>query len=224
MMSKIIQGDCLEVMKTFEDNQFDLVVTSPPYNLGNSHHTGTIRHNPYDDDLPEAEYQQQQIAVLDGLYRVVSDSVFYNHKNRIKHGRTITPYEWLLKTKWTVRQELVWFNRSQNFDKIRFYPMTERIYWLTKGETAFNNAINHHDLFNWQAEGTNKEHTRAFPLKMVKDILICFPENYKVLDPYMGSGTVLRACKDLHRDCTGIEINPKYIEIIKKRERQEVLL
>lgn len=227
IMSKILQGDALGVLKTLEADSFDLCLTSPPYNLGNDHHTGSTRHRAYNDDLPETEYQQQQIDVLNELHRVIkpSGSLFYNHKNRIKSGTTITPYEWLLKTNWLIKQELVWFNRSQNFDKIRFYPMTERVYWLVKSpDTKLENVINHHDLFHWQAEGTNKKHTRAFPEKMVRDLLVCFPEAKSVIDPYMGSGTVGVVAKRLGMDFMGIELDPIYIELAEQKLRQEVLL
>ena len=44
-----------------------------------------------------------------------------------------------------------------------------------------------------------------------------------ILDPYMGSGPVIRAAKDLGRKCIGIEIEEKYCEIAVERLRQEVL-
>jgi modification methylase len=225
--NQIIQGDCLGVLKTFPDSCVDLVVTSPPYNLGNDHHTGNIKHNPYNDDLPEAEYQKQQVEVLTEIYRVLKDtgSVMYNHKNRIKKGKQITPYEWLLKTPFTIKQELVWFNGSQNFDKIRFYPMTERVYWLSKSpDTKLANTINSHDLFKWTAVGTSGGHTRSFPESMVADFLAVFPNAKVILDPYMGSGTTAKVAKEMGRDYVGIELNPKYIEMAEQKLRQEVLL
>lgn len=222
-MNKIIQGDCLEVMQKISTGSVDLVVTSPPYNLGNGHHTGNKRHNPYNDNLPEAEYQQWQINVLRECSRVLSDgvSILYNHKNRIKNGAQITPYEWLLRTDLVVKQELVWFNGSQNFDKIRFYPMTERIYWLAKSpKTKLSNVLSHHDLFKrdeWQAVGTNKQHTRAFPEKMVEDLLRCFPSAKTILDPFLGSGTTAVAAKKLGRNYIGIELNEEYFRMANER-------
>ena len=226
IVNKIHCADCLDFMKQMPDKCVDLVITSPPYNLGNGHHTGNTRHSAYDDDLPEVEYQTQQIAVLNELYRIVKDtgSLIYNHKNRINQGKSITPYEWLLKTKWTLKQELVWFNGSQNFDKIRFYPMTERIYWLAKSpDTVLENKINHHDLFKWNAVGTGTTHTRAFPSDLVESFVVCFPQAQIVLDPYMGSGTVARVARDNQRDFIGIEISPEYCKIAEDRLKQQVL-
>lgn len=225
-LNHIYNEDCLDTMERIPDGMINLAITSPPYNLGNSHHTGNKRHNPYDDDLPEDDYMKQQIEVLERLYDKTSDdgSLIYNHKNRLKKGASITPYSWLLQTRWIVKQELVWFNRSQNFDKIRFYPMTERIYWLAKSpETKLQNNINAHDLFKWESEGTDKTHTRAFPEQLVKDMLACFPESKIIYDPYMGSGTVAKVAKEYGRNYIGSEISAEYCAVAEARLAQGVL-
>ncbi len=218
-------GDCLEIMPLMEPESVDLVVTSPPFNLGLHHHTGNFRHSPYDDNLPEMEYQKKQITILNSLYlRVrIKGSLWYQHKNRIKVGFQITPYEWLLKTQWIIKQEIVWFNRSQNFDKCRFYPMTERIYWLAKRtETDFSNNVNKHDDWHIEPVGTDNSHTRSFPEELVNNIILCYPKTNIILDPFMGSGTTLVAAKNLSRKAIGIEIEEKYCTIAMKRLRQEV--
>lgn len=46
---KIYCGDCLEILPLLP--KVDLVVTSPPYNLGNNHHTGDKKHQCYSDNL-----------------------------------------------------------------------------------------------------------------------------------------------------------------------------
>jgi modification methylase len=225
-LNKIYNENNLETMARMPSEFLDLTITSPPYNLGKKHHTGNNIFDSYDeynDDLPEEVYQQQQIEMLNELYRVTKKggSVMYNHKNRIRNGKQISPYEWLFKTKWTIKQEIVWFNGSQNFDKIRFYPMTERIYWLAKGtDTDFVNVINQHDFIKDKAEGTSKEHKRAFPLSLAQRFIMCFPNAQIVYDPYMGSGTTAIACIEEKRNYIGSEISKKYFEIAEKRIKQ----
>ena len=224
---KLINDDCLKVLPTLEESSVDLIITSPPYNLGNNHHTGNKQHKAYNDNLPEAEYQEQQLQFLNECFKLLKEtgSLIYNHKNRIRKGRQLSPYEWIFKSNFVVKQEIVWVNRSQNFDKMRFYPFTERLYWLTKKpETKLFNAINHYDVFDWKEwkpVGTKGNHTRAFPEKMVEDILKCFPNAEVVLDPYMGSGTTGVAAKNLNREFIGVELDEKYFNIASERINNE---
>ena len=214
--NQIILGDCMDIMAEMPDDYIDLTITSPPYNLGEKHHTGNNYFSPYPDDLPEPEYQEWQLNVLNEIYRITNDSgsLLYNHKNRIKEGVQTTPYQWILKSNWYVKQEIIWFNGSQNFEKIRFYPMTERIYWLSKKpDTKLKNVINHHDLFmsnEWNSEGTNKIHKRSFPEKLVSDLLRCFPESKIIFDPFSGSGKVACVCHKLKKDFIACEKDKDY--------------
>ena len=220
-------------MSKMQDNFIDLIVTSPPYNIGKNHHTrGKIfeAYDEYNDNLPESEYQENQIKVLNELYRVTKQggSLMYNHKNRIKNGIQITPYEWILKTDWNIKQEIVWFNGSPNFDNCRFYPMTERIYWLSKGiDTHFKNVIKQHDLIKDLAEGTDQEHKRAFPVKLAQRFIMCFDKAEIIYDPYMGSGTTAIASIKEKRNFIGSEISKKYCDLTETRisfERQKQTL
>jgi len=70
----------------------------------------------------------------------------------------------------------------------------------------------------------NTDHPCPKPIQEWKKIMAnCSLEQQTILDPFMGSGTTLRAAKDLRRKCIGIEIEEKYCEIAVKRLRQEVL-
>ncbi|MBT6690864.1 site-specific DNA-methyltransferase [Candidatus Parcubacteria bacterium] len=222
-LNKIKCIDCLKGLGKIDSNSIDLIITSPPYNLGNDHHTGFKKHKPYEDNMKESDYQDFQLQVLNECFRVLKNngSIFYNHKNRIKNGSQISPYEWLFKTNFLIKQELVWINRSQNFHKIRFYPWTERIYWLVKDrKTVLENNINHHDVFDWKEwrpVGIKGSHTRAFPEKMVEDILSCFPKSKIVLDPFVGSGTTMLVAKRMKKKFIGFENNKKYCNLARKR-------
>ena len=226
-MKGLFLGDCMDLFSKVEDNSVDLIITSPPYNLGNNHHTGTVSHKAYDDNMNEKEYQDWQTRVLDECHRVLRDdgSLFYNHKNRIKNGRQITPYEWIFKSKLIIKQEIVWINRSQNFDKIRFYPFTERIYWLVKNEkTKLTNTISHHDVFDWKEwkpRGIKGEHKRAFPRQLVSDIISCFPKSKVIMDPFCGSGTTLLVAQEKGKDYIGFEIMEKYYSLSKNKLKNE---
>lgn len=226
-IDRIYNMDCLEGMRYIPDKTIDLVVTSPPYNLGDNHHTGNKKINPYEDNMVEEDYQEWQIQVLNECARVLKPygSIIYNHKNRIRDGFQISPYQWLFKCNLHIKQELVWFNRSQNFDKVRFYPMTERVYWLSKSkDTQFFNTINHHDLFTteWPAVGTNAFHQRAFPVKFARTMICCFPEAEVILDPFMGSGTTAIACIKEKRHFIGFELNKEYYEKACERIANEL--
>ena len=63
----LFNGDCLEYLKKMEDNSIDLIITSPPYNLGKFHHTNNHHfqaYSEYDDNMPEELYQKWQVEIL----------------------------------------------------------------------------------------------------------------------------------------------------------------
>ena len=225
LINKIINADCMDILKQLPDKCIDLVVTSPPYNIGNVHHTGNKRHTPYTDDMDEQEYQNWQIKVLNELQRVLKDtgSIFYNHKNRIKDGFTISPYEWILKTNLRIKQEITWINGSQNFDKIRFYPMSEKIFWLSKSNVKINNVLGLSDVWGLDdmlPEKNNVIHKRAFSVKFALTFIeVASNQNDLVLDCFSGSGTTAIACSELKRRFICIEKDKEYWQ--KSVERLE---
>ena len=92
-------------------------------------------------------------------------------------------------------------------------------------ELAWTNKDRNCRQINHSIAATNAErvgHPTQKPLAVMLWTLSQFPECQTILDPYMGSGTTLRAAKDLGRQCVGIEINEHYCELAKRRLRQEV--
>lgn len=67
-------------------------------------------------------------------------------------------------------------------------------------------------------ETTNVSHSAAYPIELPTFFIKAFSnEGDMVLDPFAGSGTTLRACRLLNRNCIGIDINPEYESIAKER-------
>jgi len=68
------------------------------------------------------------------------------------------------------------------------------------------------------------EHPAIFPEALAKDHVASWSNpGDVVLDPFAGSGTTLKAAKELNRRFIGIEINPEYVAICHRRLAQEVL-
>ena len=66
------------------------------------------------------------------------------------------------------------------------------------------------------------DHPTQKPVKLMRQLLGIYT-GALTLDPFMGSGTTLRAAKDLGRKAIGIEINERYCEMAAGRMAQEVL-
>ncbi len=222
---KIIQGDALDILKKIDSNFIDLGITSPPYNKGEKYKgwlVKNVKYNIANDNIPEKVYQEQQIKILNEIFRITKSggSFFYNHKTRWVKGQMLHPIEWLQKTKWTVRQEIIWDRMiAANIRGWRFWQIDERIYWLYK--PIDNNKIgkelnSKHALLTsiWRFSPERKNgHPAPFPLLLPIRIIYSVLDNKKgvVLDPYVGSGTTCLAAKLLGSNYIGIDISKEYI-------------
>ena len=65
-------------------------------------------------------------------------------------------------------------------------------------------------------------HPTQKPIRLVTKVMSCFPPGV-IVDPFMGSGTTLRAAKDLGRKAIGIEVDERYCKVAADRMCQEVL-
>ena len=218
-------GDCLELMKDIPNNSIDVIITSPPYNIGKMH-SNKLQFGTYNgNDMKEEEYQEWQIKVLNECFRILKDdgSMFYNHKVRIKNGMAIHPLEWIKKSNFILKQEITWdMGKSANCDKIRFFPFSERIYWLVKNEkTKIYNELNLSDVWRVVPKHKRKDigHIAVMPTEIVTNILKSVPDikNKIILDPFLGSGTTGIGCKQCGCDFIGIELDEKYLNTAKER-------
>lgn len=229
--NKIIQGDALKILKKIDDNFVDLGITSPPYNKGEKHKgwlVKNVKYNVTSDNVPESVYQNQQIDILNEVHRAtkIGGSFFYNHKTRWNKGVMIHPMEWLLKTNWLVRQEIIWDRRiAANIRGWRFWQTDERIYWLYKpvsdkkiGKELESKHALMTSVWKFPPERING-HPAPFPLILPTRIIYSILDNKKgmVLDPYAGSGTTLVAAKLLGSDYIGIDISKEYVKDSEKR-------
>ncbi len=228
---KIILGDALEILKKIDDDFVDLGITSPPYNKGEKNKGWLVKNVKYNiakDNIPEEVYQEQQIQILNEIFRVTKPggSFFYNHKTRWLRGQMLHPIEWLRETKWNIRQEIIWDRMiAANIRGWRFWQIDERIYWLYKpidGNKIGKELKSKHALLTsiWRFPPERKNgHPAPFPLLLPTRIIYSILDDKKgvVLDPYVGSGTTCLAAKLLGLNYIGIDISKEYVQDAENR-------
>lgn len=210
-----------------EDNCVDLIITSPPYNMGNGSwnmggegRTKRATGIGYEDAMPEADYQAWQVDCLVEMYRVAKPgaSLFYNHKERFRQGAVILPTDWLrhARNPWVLRQVIVWNRTStHNHNEAYFYPEVEYIYWLTKGAPELpERSIGLSCLWTCHGMKPDTWHPAPFvedlPEMLIKAIGRKPP--LTVLDPFAGSGTTLKVASRYGYEAIGFDANPDYVK------------
>jgi len=228
----ILNGDTLQELKKLPSNSIDMGITSPPYNKQENKKGWLVANVKYDiasDKKTEQQYQQEQISVLNELYRVIKPggNFFYNHKIRWEKGIMFHPISWLLQTKWNVKQEIIWDRGiAANIRGWRFWQVEERIYWLYKPKNKKDligpELQSKHALCTsiWRIRPENKNrHPAPFPLEIPTRCILSIMDTHQgtIIDPYCGSGTTLVAAKLLGHDFIGIDISPEYCKLSQER-------
>ena len=228
----LIAGDALAEIKMLPDEVVNVGVTSPPYNKQEKHKGWLVKNVVYDaykDAVPEPEYQQSQVEVLNEIYRVTAPggSFFYNHKVRWERGVMFHPMDWLRQTDWTIRQEIIWDRvLVANIRGWRFWQVEERVYWLYKplgahliGEELRSVDAKLTSIWRGVPEGKNP-HPAPFPLWLPARVIIAMLDSDSpgvVLDPYIGSGTTAVAAKLLGHNYVGIDRSQAYLNMAQER-------
>ena len=201
----IYHGDCREILPGLP--KVDLVLTDPPYGIGYSHGVGggnlagstKFDHHPiYGDDKPfdPSPWLGFDAVVLWGANHYAS---------RLPDSKF-----WLV---WDKRDGM---GSNDQAD-------CEMAWVKGKGNARIFRHI-WNGMLKASERGIPRDHPTQKPEALMAWCLSYFPDSKTILDPFMGSGTTLRAAKDLGRKAIGIEIEEKYCEIAAKRMAQEVLL
>lgn len=227
--------DVLDGLSRLDDESIDLIITSPPYNkMGLNGFQKSTRRKWFTtidyngdrnvDNMDETLYEEWQVKVLNECYRVLKPegSMFYNHKNRIvaRKGEIITPYQWLFKTDFKIRQEITWDRTSTcDVNKCRYWPTTEKIFWLAKSnKPSFSlNATFYNEVWRFSYK-THTEHPAPFPITLPDNIIpsVAQGKRITVLDPFMGSGTVAMSAVKNGCDYIGFELFQSYVDMANK--------
>lgn len=230
-INKIVNGDCIEIMRQIPDGSVDLIVTSPPYNLKNSSGNGMKDgrggkwssaalingYSHHNDCMPHDKYVAWQRSCLSEMLRLIPEdgAIFYNHKWRVQKGLLQDRQD--IVDGFPVRQIVIWRRKGGiNFNPGYFLPTYEVIYLIAKPKFKLAPKANAFgDVWEFGQEMRNP-HPAPFPLELVERI-IASTNAKTVLDPFMGSGTTAIAALNLKRNFVGMELSEEYCEMAVRR-------
>ena len=208
---KLINGDCLEVMKDLSDNSIDVLYTDPPYIP--PEHSKTL--TKYKKTLSEMgilecfykSYLKEIDRVLkdDGLLIIYCNSdsyaMFYIH---------LYPYVKKMRC-------FIWDKISCSLG----YTFRHQHEMILYGERPNMKCIKcgTGDIFKYKVvKAKDKDHPAQKPVDLHSHILKnIVNENSVVLDTFMGTGSIGLACKELGCDYIGIELETEYYNISKSK-------
>lgn len=204
----LYQGDCLDVMSTFKDNEFDLCLTDPPYGILKNSFPGqsntskkalgkTTKFKDVDwDNYPLSSEQFQEIQ------RISKNQIIFGGN----HFSDILPVSrgWMV---WDKRRmfaqndqadcELIWTS----------YDVAPRVcYHLWMG------------MMKDSEKGNERYHPTQKPVAVIEWLIDTVASDVNtIIDPFIGSGTTMFASQNRRKDCVGIEISDEYCNIVKRR-------
>ncbi len=242
-------GDSIELLKEFPDGVIDLIVTSPPYNVG-------VKYNNWNDKLPVHEYFNFVREFLTEFKKILKDdgrfAINILYEGNMKHiGKQmrlslVGEYYYLIKE--------VGLNYNALVDLVESNPQRTKFSawgsWLKASAPYIYNpkegvligykkqwkksntgvSTMSKELFMeivsgmWKYRPETKGLTKAnfsedIPYKAIQGLTY---KNDVVLDPFMGSGTTAVVAEKLDRRWIGIEISEEYCDIAAERIREEM--
>jgi len=221
----IYHGDCLEVLAGLAPESVDLVVTDPPYGVD---YLSNFRvANPsvaqviHADDSLDA--MRASLAMCVALLRPDAHVYYFASADE-----TVGEACAALPSDLTFHRLLCWDKGNHGMgDLERDYGHAwEAIVYASKGRGHALNPPRPSSLLRsfGRGAGSTWVHPTQKPVPLMRFLIEKSSQpGDLVLDPFMGSGTTLRAAKDLGRKAIGIEIEEKYCEIAAKRLSQEVM-
>ncbi len=203
---KLYNADCMEVMKTFKDKQFDLAIVDPPYGIGMDGTVGIgigknkgftkkkhYEQKKWDKNTPNQEY-------FDELFRVSKNQIIWGANYFTKQLPVIKNY-------------IFWYKKGQSIDnKFNDGELAYASLGRTRMVDIWWNGVG---VIN---SGEIKIHPTQKPVQLYKWILQNYAkEGDTILDTHFGSLSIGIACHDLKFDLTAIELDKDYYEMAKKR-------
>jgi len=220
---KLICGDSTilnNYEKLFNENKADLLMTDPPYNVdyeGKTKDKLTIQNDSKNDDdflqfLTDA-FNNCAIHLKLGCSFYIFHSDWYG----LEFRQSIKNSDLELK------QNLIWAKNSMVMGRQDYQWQHEPcLYgWKRGASHSWYSDRKQTTIIKYDRPSKSKLHPTMKPVGLVEYLIKNSSKQEDiVLDPFLGSGTTLIACEKQSRICYGIELDPKYCDVIVKRWEQ----
>jgi len=223
--------DSDQVAKLMNGQKADMVFTSPPYNANTSMITHDKKgksiktdfyQNNESDNKSSREFINFLSDVLNNCILNTKGHIFWN----ISYNAN-SRSEWLENTyqfKDYLQEVIVWKKSSAMPVKYGFTRNIEFIFlYSTEGLKEYITNINEIQYNYWEVSNNNssiENHKACFPIELVNKALNINTENRLIFEPFTGSGTTMVASHQLKRKCYGMELDPKYCQVIIDRMKK----
>lgn len=205
----LLQGDCLEVLKTLPESTFDLILGDPPYGIKADEMKKTAKH--FYDDSPENALTVTKAIITEGFRllkprgHIILFCDFEHFKELRDHGARQGYSLW--------RTPVIWHKGDEGHSPLGrggFIRTYEIFLVLIKGQKEFKGATPDVKSFK-RAARSDRVHAAEKPVELLSHLisLTCEPGDC-VLDPTCGSGPIFEASTAQRVQATGIEIDPEY--------------
>ena len=208
-MSRVIHGDCLEILPSFENDSVDYSFTSPPYNRK--------RNDKYRDftDINE-NWLQLNIDVLSQLLRITKKHIFYNIQSNYYNRKDV--YSLIGHFSDKIVDIHIW--EKSNPMPASGKNITNAVeYFLVLGNESLKSNTTYTKNIITTSVNSNmpKEHKAVMKPDVAEHFISKFTqENDVILDCFFGVGTTGKVCNQLNRIFIGIEKEKSYYEMAKQ--------
>lgn len=215
---RVLCGDSTQieaVLRLCGGNKVDMYLTDPPYNVAYEGGTGLTIQN---DDMQDGEFRQFLIDAFTTADTVMkAGAVFYIwHADSEGYNFRGACHD----IGWKVRQCLIWNKSSLVMGRQDYQWKHEPcLYgWKDGASHLWNSDRTQTTVLNFDKPSRNAEHPTMKPVEL---FAYQITNNTKgediVFDNFLGSGTTLIASQKTGRICYGMELDPKYIDVIVQR-------
>jgi site-specific DNA-methyltransferase (adenine-specific) len=232
----IYHGDCFEILHDLEG--IGSIITDPPYSSGGQYRsdrmqktsvkyvssdTAAYRPEFAGDNRDSHGFLAWATLWLNAAYRAANDDARLVIFSDWRQLPTMT--DAVQAAGWLWQGINVWHKSTARPRPNGFQADSEFAVWASRGPMGQqdNSSAIYLPGVHKAAPPKDRQHMTQKPESVMRWLVQIAPESGPVLDPFMGSGTTLRAAMDLGRKAIGIEVDERYCEIAAKRLGQLVL-